>query len=74
VFHHPGVGVLELNFEALLLPADAGLQLNVYTAAPASPAEDGLKLLATWAATREQEAHDAESTSPSPAPRHGGER
>jgi len=64
VFHHPGVGVLELNFEALLLPADAGLQLNVYTAAPGSPAEDGLKLLATWAATREQETHDAETMAP----------
>ncbi|WP_331715505.1 helix-turn-helix transcriptional regulator [Tessaracoccus coleopterorum] len=32
VFHHPVVGRLELDYEALLLPADEGLQLNVYTA------------------------------------------
>lgn len=51
VFHHPAVGRLELDYEALMLPADAGLQLNVYTAAPGSASEDGLKLLATWAAT-----------------------
>ncbi|PJI91165.1 helix-turn-helix transcriptional regulator [Luteimicrobium subarcticum] len=51
VFHHPVVGRLELDYEALLLPADPGLQLNVYTPQPGSPAEDGLKLLASWAAT-----------------------
>jgi len=51
VFHHPAVGVLELDYEALLLPADPGLQLNVYTAVPASPSADGLALLASWAAT-----------------------
>lgn len=50
-FHHPGVGALTLDFEALVLPADPGLQLNVYTAPPNSPAADGLKLLASWAAT-----------------------
>ncbi|WP_370275876.1 hypothetical protein [Georgenia sp. SYP-B2076] len=31
--------------------ADAGLQLNVYTAVPGSPSDDGLKLLESWAAT-----------------------
>ncbi|MFE6971517.1 helix-turn-helix transcriptional regulator [Isoptericola sp. NPDC057653] len=51
VFHHPAVGLLELDYEALLLPADPGLQMNVYTAQPGSPSEDGLKLLASWAAT-----------------------
>lgn len=51
VFHHPAVGVLQLDFEALILPADPGLQMNVYTAPPGSPAADGLKLLASWAAT-----------------------
>ena len=51
VFHHPVVGLLELDYEALELPADPGLQLNVYTAVPGSPSEDGLKLLASWAAT-----------------------
>jgi transcriptional regulator with XRE-family HTH domain len=51
VFHHPVVGRLELDFEALELPSDPGLQLNVYTAVPGSPSEEGLTLLATWAAT-----------------------
>lgn len=49
-FHHPAVGALELDFEALVLPGDPGLQLNVYTAAPGSPSHDGLTLLAAWAA------------------------
>ena len=39
--------------------ADAGLQLNVYTAVPGSPSDDGLKLLASWAATRATEADGA---------------
>ncbi|MFD4368633.1 helix-turn-helix transcriptional regulator [Rhodococcus sp. NPDC058521] len=56
IFHHPVVGALELDYEALLLPADPGLQLNVYTAVPGSPSHDGLQLLASWAATREHEA------------------
>ncbi|MFD6166030.1 helix-turn-helix transcriptional regulator [Oerskovia sp. NPDC060287] len=56
IFHHPVVGRLELDYEALELPADAGLQLNVYTAVPGSPSDDGLKLLASWAATRAVEA------------------
>ncbi len=55
VFHHPAVGTLELDYEALMLPADPGLQLNVYTARPGSPSDDGLKLLASWAATRAEE-------------------
>ncbi|MCZ2262067.1 helix-turn-helix transcriptional regulator [Isoptericola sp. QY 916] len=51
VFHHPAVGLLELDYEALVLPADPGLQMNVYTAQPGSPSADGLALLASWAAT-----------------------
>jgi len=51
VFHHPAVGNLELDYEALVLPADHGLQLNVYTAVPGSTSADGLALLASWAAT-----------------------
>jgi transcriptional regulator with XRE-family HTH domain len=51
VFHHPAVGALELDYEALMLPADPGLQMNVYTAVPGSPSDDGLKVLASWAAT-----------------------
>ncbi|EHI39581.1 transcriptional regulator [Rhodococcus opacus PD630] len=51
---HPAVGKLELNFEAMEFPAHPGLILLVYTAPKDSPAADGLKLLATWAATLEE--------------------
>jgi hypothetical protein len=50
--HHPIVGDLDLSFEALELPADPGLRINVYTADPETPSEDALKVLASWAATQ----------------------
>lgn len=50
---HPVVGQLDLNFESMELPSEPGLTLNVYTAAPGSPAADGLKMLASWAATQD---------------------
>jgi len=49
---HPAVGELDLNFEAMELPSEPNLRLNLYTADPDTPAADGLKLLASWAATR----------------------
>jgi transcriptional regulator with XRE-family HTH domain len=52
--HHPVVGRLHLTFEALALPADPGLSLVVYGAEVGSPSEDGLRLLASWAATLDQ--------------------
>jgi MmyB-like transcription regulator ligand binding domain len=52
--HHPVVGPLELDFEAMEFPAHPGLTLLVYTATAASPAADNLKLLASWAATADQ--------------------
>jgi transcriptional regulator with XRE-family HTH domain len=54
--HHPVVGDLELTYEVLALPADPGLSLVVYGAEPGSASQDGLKLLASWAATLEQPA------------------
>lgn len=51
--NHPIVGQLDLDFEAMPLPSEPGLQLNVYTAAAGTPAADGLKLLASWAASQE---------------------
>lgn len=60
-FHHPVVGALELEYEALLLPADPGLQLNVYTAAENSPSSDALKMLASWAASTADVASTADS-------------
>ena len=47
-FHHPLVGDLTLDFEAFELPGDEGQRLNVYTAAPDSPAAEALGLLASW--------------------------
>lgn len=50
---HPVVGQLDLNFESMELPSEPGLTLNVYTAAEGTPTADGLKMLASWAATQE---------------------
>ena len=50
---HPVVGQLDLTFESMELPSEPGLTLSVYTAAAGTPAADGLKLLASWAATQE---------------------
>jgi transcriptional regulator with XRE-family HTH domain len=59
---HPAVGELDLNFEAMELPSEPELRLNIYTAGPNTPTADGLKLLATWAATQSAEAANTEST------------
>ncbi|BCW50235.1 transcriptional regulator [Arthrobacter sp. StoSoilB13] len=52
--HHPVVGDLDLTFEALELPADPGLRINVYTADPNTTSEDALKVLASWVATQRE--------------------
>ncbi|MEU5384818.1 helix-turn-helix transcriptional regulator [Kitasatospora cineracea] len=52
-FHHRAVGDLTLAYEGMELTAAPGLHLTVYTAEPGSPSEQGLRLLASWAATRE---------------------
>jgi MmyB-like transcription regulator ligand binding domain/Helix-turn-helix domain len=51
---HPVVGQLDLDFEGMEIASSPGLHLNVYTAAPGTPAADALKLLASWAASHEQ--------------------
>lgn len=50
-FRHPAVGALTLDFDAMELPAQPGLTLTAYSAAPGTPADDSLRLLASWAAT-----------------------
>lgn len=50
-FQHPAVGELTLAYESLDLAADPGLHMTVYTAEPGSPSEEGLRLLASLAAT-----------------------
>lgn len=51
---HPAVGQLDLDFEAMELPSEPGLQLNIYTAARDTPSGDALKLLASWVASQPQ--------------------
>ncbi|TDU01724.1 helix-turn-helix protein [Streptomyces sp. 846.5] len=51
-FHHSAVGELTLAFEGLEMAAEPGLTLTIYTAEPGSPSEQGLRLLASWAATQ----------------------
>jgi transcriptional regulator with XRE-family HTH domain len=53
-FRHPLVGELELTYEAMELPADAGLRLVTYTAEAASESQDRLNFLAGWSATLDQ--------------------
>lgn len=48
--HHPVVGDLTLDYEALDLAADRGQRLLVYTAEPGSPSAHALDLLASWSA------------------------
>jgi transcriptional regulator with XRE-family HTH domain len=52
--HHPIVGALDLDFEAMEFPAHPGLTLLAYTAAAGTPTADSLRMLASWAATAEQ--------------------
>jgi transcriptional regulator with XRE-family HTH domain len=49
--HHPVVGELELAYEVMELPADAGLNISVYNAEPGSRSEQALDLLGSWTAT-----------------------
>lgn len=53
--HHPVVGDLDLDYESMELPSEPGLVLNVYTAPAGTPSADGLRMLASWAATLEAE-------------------
>ena len=50
-FHHPVVGDLDLEYDALEIPADPGQTIVAYSAAPGSPSTQALSLLASWAAT-----------------------
>ncbi|MFB4304416.1 helix-turn-helix transcriptional regulator [Actinomadura sp. NTSP31] len=50
-FHHHAVGDLTLAYEGLEMAAEPGLTLTIYTAEPESPSDEGLRLLASWAAT-----------------------
>lgn len=51
---HPVVGQLDLDFEAMELPSEPGLALNIYTAAEGTSTSDALKLLASWVADQDE--------------------
>jgi len=48
-FHHDAVGLMTINYESLVPPADPELSIIVYTAATGSPSEEKLKILAALA-------------------------
>jgi hypothetical protein len=50
-YRHPLVGLLELHQENFALPDQAGMEMLVLSAEVGSPAEDGLRLLATLGAS-----------------------
>jgi hypothetical protein len=52
-FRHPVVGDLDLNFEVMQLIADPGLTMTMLSAPTGSAGDDALRLLASWAATRD---------------------
>ncbi len=54
-FRHPVVGLMEMTYNTIALPADPGHSLTVYTPEPGSPSADALQMLASWAATQPSE-------------------
>ena len=53
-FHHPIAGDLDLDYDALEIPADPGQTIITYSAEPGSTARDALGILASWAAIHHQ--------------------
>jgi transcriptional regulator with XRE-family HTH domain len=47
-FHHPVVGDLTLDYEALAVAGDPEQTLGIYTAEPGSRSAEALRLLASW--------------------------
>lgn len=65
-FRHPLVGLLELHQENFALSDDSGMELLVLSAAPGSPAEDRLRLLAGLGADVAAGVHAHEISVPQP--------
>lgn len=69
-FRHPLAGDLDLEYDALEIPADPGQTIGIaYSAEPGSAAHEALGILASWAATHHQTgqqdtAHPADSHAP----------
>jgi hypothetical protein len=57
-YRHPVVGEMKIHFEAMRL-ADEDQLLFIYSVEPGTPSHDAMRLLATWAATKDAEAAHA---------------
>ena len=58
-FRHPLAGDLDLEYDALAIPADPGQTIIAYSAEPGSAAHQALAILASWAATHQAQRLDA---------------
>jgi hypothetical protein len=67
LLHHPVVGDLDLPFETFPLGDDPSQFLLTYTAEPASPTQDALNLLASWAAANDNIERSAPANHPESA-------
>ena len=63
-FRHPLAGDLDLEYDALEIPADPGQTIIVYSAEPGSAAHEALGILASWAATQPEAGQLDTPTSP----------
>jgi hypothetical protein len=57
-FRHPLAGDLDLEYDALEIPADPGQTIIAYSAEPGSAAHEALGILASWAATQPRAGQD----------------
>ncbi len=57
--HHPVVGDLDLIYEEMELVADPGSRLLIYSAPSGTPTADALAMLASWAATHDEQEQSA---------------
>lgn len=72
-FKHPVVGSLTLAFEGLVMEAEPGLTLTIYSAEPGSDSAERMQLLASWAAS-EQRVSDGSDVQPGTPSRADGAR
>lgn len=64
-FRHPVVGELDLRYDVLQPAAEPGLTMITYTAEPGTTSHDNLTLLASWAASQD---NDTDAEHPRSAP------
>jgi hypothetical protein len=67
LLHHPVVGDLDLPFETFPVGDGPSQFLLTYTAEPASPSQDALNLLASWAAASDDIERSAPANDSEPA-------